>query len=480
MTAGYHAPAPRGPHVRCLRHHRNARKPGKSLKEAVSNMERIDTLLSASWVIPVEPTGQVLADHAIAVHRGRILAVLPGGEARARYRADTDSHLGGQVLLPGLVNAHTHAAMSLFRGMADDLPLQEWLEQHIWPAEQRWVSDAMVRDGTRLACAEMLRGGVTCFNDMYFYPDEVGKVASECGMRATIGLIVVDFPTVWAGDADEYLAKGTQVHDRFRDDPLIRTAFAPHAPYSVSDAPFARVRTLADELDIAVHIHLHETAAEVANSVREHGERPIARLDRLGLLNHRLIAVHMVHLDDGEIERLAECAASVVHCPESNLKLGNGFCPAQQLLNAGITVALGTDGAASNNDLDLHGEMRTAALLAKGLTGNARALPAATAVEMATLGGARALALDDEIGSLLPGKSADVIAMDLGGLETQPVHDPLSHLVYACARSMVTNVWIAGRPVVKDRELLTLDEDGVLANAQQWHQRMTSDDDAGR
>ena len=299
-------------------------------------------------------------------------------------------------------------------------------------------------------------------------------------MRATIGLIVVDFPTVWAGHADEYLAKGTQVHDRFRDDPLIRTAFAPHAPYSVSDAPFARVRTLADELDIPVHIHVHETAAEVANSVRDHGERPIARLDRLGLLNHRLIAVHMVHLDDGEIERLAECAASVVHCPESNLKLGNGFCPAQQLLNAGINVALGTDGAASNNDLDLHGEMRTAALLAKGLTGNARALPAATAVEMATLGGARALALDDEIGSLLPGKSADVIAMDLGGLDTQPVHDPLSHLVYACARSMVTNVWIAGRPVVKDRELLTLDEDGVLANAQQWHQRMTSDDGAGR
>ena len=449
-------------------------------QEAVSNMERIDTLLSASWVVPVEPAGQVLADHAIAVHRGRILAVLPSSEARARYRADNSVHLAGQVLLPGLVNAHTHAAMTLFRGMADDLPLEEWLKKHIWPAEQRWVSDALVRDGTRLACAEMMRGGVTCFNDMYFYPDEVGKVASECGMRATIGLIVVDFPTVWAGDADEYLAKGTQVHDQFRDDPLIRTAFAPHAPYSVSDAPFARVRTLADELDIPVHIHLHETAGEVADSVRDHGERPIARLDRLGLLNHRLIAVHMVHLEEAEIQRLAQVAASVVHCPESNLKLGNGFCPVEQLLGAGINVALGTDGAASNNDLDVHGEMRTAALLAKGVTGNARALPAASALEMATLGGARALGLDDEIGSLRPGKSADVIAMDLGGLETQPVHDPLSHLVYACARSMVTNVWIAGRPVVKDRELLTLDQEAVLANARRWHMRMTGNDSTGQ
>ncbi len=441
-------------------------------------MERIDTLLSASWVIPAEPAGQVFADHGIAVHRGRILAVLPGAEARARYRADDDIHLAGQVLIPGLVNTHTHAAMTLFRGMADDLPLDEWLREHIWPAEQRWVGDGLVRDGTRLACAEMLRGGVTCFNDMYFYPDEVGKVASECGMRATIGLIVVDFPTVWAGDADEYLAKSTQVHDRFRDDPLIRTAFAPHAPYSVSDAPFARLRTLADELDIPVHIHLHETAGEVADSVREHGERPIARLDRLGLLNHRLIAVHMVHLEEAEIARLAQVGASVVHCPESNLKLGNGFCPAERLLDAGINVALGTDGAASNNDLDLHGEMRTAALLAKGVSGNARALPACAALEMATLGGARALAMDDEIGSLRPGKSADVIAMDLSGLETQPVHDPLSHLIYACARHMVTHVWIAGRSVVKDRKLLTLDEEAVLANARQWHQRMTSDDDA--
>ena len=439
-------------------------------------MERIDTLLTASWVIPVEPSGRVLAEHSIAVDRGRIVAVLPSDEARRRFSAEREARLDGRALIPGLVNTHTHAAMTLFRGMADDLPLMEWLHDHIWPAEQRWVNDTLVRDGTRLACAEMMRGGVTCFNDMYFYPDQAGTVASHCGMRATIGLIVVDFPTVWARDTDEYLAKGTEVHDRFRDDPLVHTAFTPHAPYSVSDAAFARVRTLADELDIPVHIHVHETADEVEAGVRDNGERPLARLDRLGLLNHRLVAVHMIHLNDAEIARLAECAASVVHCPESNLKLANGFCPVQRLLDAGINVALGTDGAASNNDLDVHGEMRTAALLAKAVAGDAAALPAAKALEMATLAGARALGLGDEIGSLVPGKAADVVAIDLRALETQPVHDPLSHVVYACSRNHVTDVWIAGRAVIENRHLLTLDEERLTANAEQWRQRMTADD----
>jgi 5-methylthioadenosine/S-adenosylhomocysteine deaminase len=443
-------------------------------------MERIDTLLSASWVIPVEPAGEVLAEHAIGIHQGRIVALLPSAQALTRYDAQNHVRLPGHVLIPGLVNTHTHAAMTLMRGIADDLPLERWLTEHIWPAEQRWVNDSLVRDGTRLACAEMMRGGVTCFNDMYFYPDEAGRVASECGMRATIGLIVVDFPTIWARDADEYLAKGTQVHDRFRDDPLIRTAFAPHAPYSVSDAPLARVRTLADELDIPVHIHVHETAAEVSDSQRDFGERPIARLDRLGLLSHRLIAVHMVHLQDAEIARVAECAASVVHCPESNLKLANGFCPLQQLLEAGINVALGTDGAASNNDLDVHGEMRTAALLAKAVAGDAAVVPAARALEMATLNGARALGLDAEIGSLSAGKWADVVALDLSGIETQPVHDPLSHVVYAGGRSLVTHVWIAGRPVLKERALLTIDEEDVIANAEQWRRRMDDNDHAPR
>ena len=439
-------------------------------------MEPIDTLLSASWVIPVDASAQALTDHSIAIHRGRILAVLPQRQARARYRADRESSLTGQVLIPGLVNTHTHAAMTLFRGLADNLPLEEWLKERIWPAEQRWLNDALVRDGTRLACAEMLRGGITCFNDMYFFPDETARVVSECGMRATIGLVVVDFPTVWARDADEYLAKATEVHDRICDHPLIRTAFAPHAPYSVPDAALARLGALAEELDIPIHIHLHETAGEVADSVRELGERPMARLDRLGLLTHRLIAVHMLHLEDAEMARFAECAAHVVHCPESNLKLANGFCPVQRLREAGINVALGTDGAASNNDLDLLGEMRTAALLTNAVAGNAAALSAAGALEMATLAGARALGLEQEFGSLSPGKSADVVAIDLGAIESQPVHDPISQVVYASGRSQVTNVWIAGRQVVKDRDLLTLDAEALIASARQWRQRMGSDE----
>ena len=442
-------------------------------------MQNIDTLVHASWVIPVEPAGRVLAGHSVAIDHGRILAVLASDEARRRYRAEHDVALDGHALIPGLINTHTHAAMTLFRGLADDLPLMQWLTEHIWPAEQRWVSDALVRDGTRLACAEMLRGGVTCFNDMYFYPDEAGRIAGECGMRATVGLIVIDFPTVWARDTDEYLAKATEVHDRFRDDPLIRTAFTPHAPYSVSDAAFERVRTLADELDVPVHIHVHETVDEISDSMRTYGERPLARLDRLGFLNNRLMAVHMIHLEEAEIARIAECAASVVHCPESNLKLANGFCPVERLRRAGINVALGTDGAGSNNDLDILGEMRTAALLAKGVAGDAAALPAAAALERATLGGARALGLEEEIGTLEPGKSADVVAVDLTPVETQPVHDPISHVVYAADRAQVSDVWIAGRRVLKSRALLTLDCESVAANAEQWRRRMAAESHAG-
>jgi len=435
-------------------------------------MEHVDTLIRAAWVIPVEPAGVVLEDHVVAVRDGRIAALVPAAQAERDYSADARHRLDEHVLIPGLVNAHTHAAMSLFRGLADDLPLMQWLEGHIWPAEARWVSEAFVRDGTRLAVAEMLRGGVTCFNDMYFFPDEAARVASEAGMRATVGLILIDMPTVWARDPDEYLAKGLEVHDRLRGDPLVRAAFAPHAPYTVSDRPLERVAVLAEELDVPVHMHVHETADEVAQSVARFGERPLERLHRLGLLSHRLLAVHMTQLADGEHERFAACGAHVVHCPESNLKLASGFCPVQRLLQAGTNVALGTDGAASNNDLDLLGEMRTAALLGKGVAASAAAVPAAAALHMATLGGARALAMDERIGSLAPGKEADVAAVDLSPLEAQPAFHPLSHLVYACGRAQVSDVWVAGRQVLRGRVLLTVDEDEVRARARSWRDRI--------
>ena len=437
-------------------------------------MQPADTLIAAPWIVPVEPAGTILEDHALVIHEGRIADLLPERLARSRYRAATEVALDTHVLIPGLVNAHTHAAMSLFRGMADDLDLWTWLQEHIWPAEARWVSEAFVRDGVRLAVAEMLRGGTTCFNDMYFYPGEAARVASEAGMRACVGLIVLDVPTVWAGSADEYLDKGAEVHDHLKSDPLIRSAFAPHAPYSVSDRPLEQVRTLADELDIPVHMHVHETAGEVERARREHGERPLDRLARLGLLSDRLIAVHMTQLEAGDFESLARSGASIVHCPESNLKLASGLCPVAGLLQAGARIALGTDGPASNNDLSMLGEMRTACLLAKSQTGDASALPAARALEIATLGGARSLGMEEQIGSLTPGKEADVAAIDLSPPETQPVYNPLSQIVYAAAAQQVSDVWVAGRRLLEERRLLTMDETETTQAAQAWRRRIAT------
>ena len=435
-----------------------------------------ELLIHAGWVLPVDPQDRVLADHALAIGDGRILALLPSAEARATVEAERILDLPGHVLIPGLINAHTHSPMTLMRGLADDLPLMVWLNEHIWPAERRWVDPDFVAAGTRLAAIEMLRSGTTCFNDMYFYPEVTAQVAADAGMRALVGMIVVDFPTRFAEDADDYLAKGLQLHERFRNHALIRTAFAPHSPYAVSDAPLARVQTLADELEVQVHIHLHETHDEIVQSLRDHGERPLARLDRLGLVGPGLIAVHMTQLEDAEIARLAEAGAHVVHCPQSNLKLASGFCPVARLLAAGVNVALGTDGAASNNDLDLFSELRVAALLGKGVAGSASAVPARAVLRMATIDAARALGLDQEIGSLEPGKAADLVALDLRDPDTQPLYHPLSQLVYAASRSQVRHVWVAGRQLVRDGVALTLDRDAILAQARDWGERIGAAD----
>ena len=435
-------------------------------------MQNIDTLIHARWVIPVEPDQVVHEHYAVAIHEGRILALLPSTDAEQRYAAGTVHRLDTHALIPGLINAHTHGAMTLLRGLADDLPLMEWLHHHIWPAEQRWVSEEFVHDGTLLAVAEMLRGGTTCFNDMYFFPDVTARVCSDAGMRASVGLIVLDFPSAWAGSADEYLSKGIELHDALHGDALIRTAFAPHAPYTVSDAPLLRIQTYVNELEIPVHMHVHETADEVRQSVDATGERPIARLERLGLLSPYLVAVHMTQLEDEEIALVAERGVHVVHCPESNLKLASGFCPVHRLHQAGVNLALGTDGAASNNDLNMFSETRTAALLAKAVAADAAALPAHAALRMATLNGAKALGMEQLTGSLEPGKAADLVAVTLDGIETQPVYHPLSQLVYATGRDKVTDVWVAGRHLLNRRELTTIDEQQVLERTRQWRDRI--------
>ena len=439
-----------------------------------------DLLIEAGWVVPVEPHGVVLADHAVAVKDGAIVAVLPTAQARARFLADETLSRPQSVLIPGLVNAHAHNAMTLLRGVADDLPLMDWLTGHIWPIEGAVVSPPFVADGVALAVAEMLRGGVTCCNDMYFFPDAAAATYHRLGFRALVGLIVIDFPTAWAASTDAYFDKAGQVHDLYRDDRLVRTCFAPHAPYTVSDAAFERVRMLSDLLDVPVHCHVHETAQEIADSIKAHRQRPIARLDRLGVFNDRLIAVHMTQLTDAEIALCVARGVSVAHCPESNLKLASGICRSEDLRRAGVNLALGSDGCASNNDLDLFGEMRTTALLAKIAAGDAAAMRAADVLRMATLGGARALGMIDAIGSIEVGKRADLALVDMDRIETQPLYDPISQLVYATGRQHVTDVWIDGERKLREGVLVDIDTSAVIANAHQWRERIAVIGRSGR
>jgi 5-methylthioadenosine/S-adenosylhomocysteine deaminase len=434
--------------------------------------KEIDTLIHARWVVPVEPDAVVHEHYAVAVQDGRILELLPSDDADARYRARDTVRLGNHLLLPGFINAHTHSAMSLFRGLADDLPLMDWLQRHIWPAEAKWVTAEFVRDGSELAIAEMLKGGTTCFGDMYFYPEDTARACLAVGMRAVVGMILIDFPTGYAQTPDEYLHKGLALRDRLRASELVTTAFAPHAPYTVSDAALTKLRTLNDELNLPVHMHVHETAHEVREAEKATGKRPLARLAELNLLQPNLAAVHMTQLTDADIALLAQTGVNVTHCPASNLKLASGFCPVHALLTAGVSVALGTDGAASNNDLDMIEEMRLAALLAKGVAADATAVPAHTALRMATLNGARALGLEERVGSLRPGKAADLTAVDLSRLVTEPVYDPVSQLVYAAGRDQVTDVWVNGRRQLQDGVLTSLDEAAVLEKARRWRDKI--------
>lgn len=431
----------------------------------------VDTLIDAGWVIPVEPLG-ALPKHSIAISNGTIEAVLPTAEAHARFSAKQQVRLENHALIPGLVNLHTHAAMTLMRGLADDLPLMEWLNHHIWPAEAKHVSPLFVHDGTLLACAEMLRGGVTCFNDMYFFPEAAAKAALEAGMRAAIGIIVIEFPSNYAGDPEDYLNKGLATRDELRSQPLLSFCMAPHAPYTVSDKTFGKLLTYAQQLDLPIHIHLQETLHEIQHSLEQYKMRPLERLHKLGLLGPNFIAVHAVHVTAQEIALLANQSCNVAHCPSSNLKLASGFAPVASLLDHGINVGLGSDGAASNNSLDLFEEIRLAAILAKAVSSRADALPAHQALRMATLNGARALGLDGKIGSLTPGKAADITAVDFSGLELSPCFDPVSHLVYAAGREQVSHVWVNGKLLLDKRQLTTLSVEDISAKTCYWQEKI--------
>ncbi len=432
---------------------------------------KIELLVFPKWIITVNAQNQVLTEHALAIQEGKIHAILPVAEAR-QLDAEQIIELPQHAVMPGFINAHTHSPMSLLKGLADDLPLMDWLQNHIWPAEAKWADAEFVQQGSALAIAEMLRSGTTCFNDMYFFPEATVEAVKQAGIRACIGLIMIDFPTAWGTDPDDYIRKGLALHDQLQNNPLITTTFAPHAPYTVSDEPLQKILHLACELDSPIHMHIHETAFEVMQAVEQTGERPLERLARLGLLDKHLLAVHMTQLSEAEIQLIADKQIHVIHCPESNLKLASGFSPIAKLLAAGVNVALGTDGNASNNDLDMLGEMRTAALIAKAVAHDAAAVPASQAIRMATINGAKALGLAEQIGSLEVGKAADMIAIDLGTIEANPLYEPISHIVYCTTREQITHTWVAGQMLMQNRQLTTLNTAALLENARYWQQKI--------
>jgi len=433
---------------------------------------QITLQINARWIITVDSDNRVLENHSLIIHHDKIIDILPQQETD-KYQAERYIELNDHALLPGFINAHTHAAMSLLKGLADDLPLEEWLNEHIWPAEAALANAQFVKDGSTLAIAEMIRGGTTCFNDMYFFIDQTAAVVAESGIRANIGIPVIDFPTRWAKNLDEYIDKGLAVRDKFSQNELLSFSFAPHAPYTVADSSLKRIQPLMNELGLSMHIHMHETADEVQQSIATHGKTPISRLNQLGLLGPDFISVHMTDLNDEDCQLLVEQGVHVVHCPESNLKLASGFCPVVKLTKAGVNVAIGTDGSASNNDIDMLGEIRSAALLAKGLSKQADALPAHQALRMATINGAKALALDDLVGSLEIGKQADMFAINLNSIETQPVYDVVSTLIYSANRSQITDVWVAGKQLMENQQLITLDEAALLAAVAQWQEKIS-------
>jgi 5-methylthioadenosine/S-adenosylhomocysteine deaminase len=439
-------------------------------------MTTCPVLITPRWIATVAPTGTVLEGHSLVIRDERIEAILPTPEARHAYPDASVLELPEHLLTPGLVNAHTHAAMALLRGAADGLPLERWLSERIGPMEAALMSDAFVYDGTVAACAEMLLGGTTCFNDMYFFPEATARAALDMGMRARVGMIVIDFPTAWASTPDDYFDKGLALRDAHRNEALLGFTLAPHAPYTVSDGPLERVARLSAELELPVHIHVHETAHEVQTHLAQHGIRPLQRLNRLGLVTPDLVAVHGVHLDAGDLDLLASQGASLAHCPNSNLKLGSGLAPVTEWLGRGGHLALGTDGSASNNRLDMVLEARTASLLASGCSGNPSALAAHEALAAATLGGAHALGWADRIGSLAVGKLADLAAFDFGGDDLPPIFDPVAHLIYAGGREQVSHVWVHGKNVVVKRQILgepAVDAlAGVRARRRVWHNRV--------
>ena len=436
------------------------------------NKKNASIIISASWIFTSNSEGQLLSDYSIVIENNKIIDLVHQSKVFDEYDADEVYQLTDHILIPGLINTHTHAAMSLFKGFADDLPLKDWLNNYIWPAEKKFVNSSFVKDGSILALSEMIKAGVTTFNDMYFYPDATAEASIELGIRSNIGLVVLDFPTNYAADPEDYLLKGFEFRDKWRNEDLITTSIAPHAPYSVSDEAFGLINTYSEELGIDIHIHLHETQWEIEDSVKRYGITPVQRLNNLGIISPSLIAAHCVYLNDQDMAILAKNKVSIVHNPSSNMKLGSGIADVAKMLKQNLNVSLGTDSSASNNRLDIMEEMRIASLLLKGTTKSPELLPATQAIKMATINGAKALGLESMIGSIEKNKIADLVAIDLNSIENQPIYNPLSTLVYSSTKSDVSYVWINGKVKLKEKKLVNVDEEKIMQTAKIWQTKI--------
>jgi 5-methylthioadenosine/S-adenosylhomocysteine deaminase len=435
-------------------------------------MQHVETIIQPKWLITVDKQNRVLENHSLVIERGKIIDIIPNLQLNAHYTATKIYYLDHHAILPGFVNAHTHSSMSLMRGFADDLALMTWLNKYIWPGERLFVGPEFVCDGMRLALAEMIKSGTTCINDMYFYASEAAEVMHKAGIRGRIADSILNVEMPWSPTVQSCFDKSLALIQQVKAYPLIEASLGPHAPYTTDDSILQEVLQVSKQHFVPIHIHLHESADEINQYQNSRGIRPLSRFQQLGLCSPKLQAVHMTQVTKLDIEILASSGTHVIHCPESNMKLASGMCPAQTLINAGVNVALGTDGAASNNDLDMIGEMRSAAMLAKIRDGNPESISANTALRMATINGAKALGFDQFTGSLEVGKAADVIAIDLNTSSTMPVFHPVSQIVYAASKDQVTDAWIAGKHVLKSRVLTTLNEPEILSKAKQWGEKL--------
>jgi len=437
-------------------------------------LQEVDLLVVGGIVLTADQDWNIYDPGAVAVDGGAIVGLGACGEVERAYRGRERIDASGRLVMPGLINAHTHAPMTLFRGIADDLPLETWLHDYIWPAEAKWLSPDFVRLGTQLAAAEMIRSGTVLFCDMYFFEDDIAEVCKEAGLRVVVGGALVDFPNANYKTPEEGIKCAEELLCKWNNDSLVVPSIQPHSPYAASSELMQQGKALADQYDAPYLLHVSETQSEVRESIEKYGRTPVGRLADLGVLGPTTVAIHGVHLTDEDIELLAQYDAGVVHCPESQLKLASGLTPVPKLLEAGVKVGLGTDGAASNNDLDMFGEMATAARVHKMIAGDPTVVNARQALGMATLEAARVLGLEDRLGSLEVGKQGDMLVLDLDAPHLVPMYNVTSHLVYAAHSSDVRTVIIDGRVVMRDRELLTLDESDIFARAREMARQIVA------